>query len=543
MEPAYERRENRGRPRSMAAPSEAAMEPAYERRENPARGQPRALRPQWSPPTKGGRTFTGCRPDRPAHRGRNGARLRKAGELDRLGRSRLGRAGRNGARLRKAGEPCTAQPPTIERTCRNGARLRKAGELRRRPAVRRCWRSAPQWSPPTKGGRTSDRRHWPMRPRMPQWSPPTKGGRTRRGSALGRRSSCAAMEPAYERRENRVAGLWTRRARHAAMEPAYERRENRRTPATCTPASRRRRNGARLRKAGEPASRRRRPGLGTSAAMEPAYERRENAGQPLATAAADRTRRNGARLRKAGEPPIPVAGVTGDTSCRNGARLRKAGERAGTRHGRSAVRPQWSPPTKGGRHARGRPEAWRADDAAMEPADERRENAGRGHARTRATGAAMEPAVRKAGATRLAGSLPVHGERVPQWSPPTKGGSTLRDCRRRRRRQSPAAMEPADERRENLTWPDIGVQLARAAAMEPADERREHRRAAGGSCERTCAAMEPAVRKAGEPGAVAGCRRSAAVPQWSPPMKGGRTCLRFSDRRRNRLTCRNGARR
>ena len=69
MEPAYERRENHPVAGHLAALAQAAMEPAYERRENPSPAAaptscPRP--PQWSPPTKGGRTHDGppeYRPD------------------------------------------------------------------------------------------------------------------------------------------------------------------------------------------------------------------------------------------------------------------------------------------------------------------------------------------------------------------------------------------------------------------------------------------------------------------------------------------------
>ena len=66
-----------------------------------------------------------------------------------------------------------------------------------------------------------------MSSRVPQWSPPTKGGRTAKALDEQVRQCTAAMEPAYERRENQFQHRAVLSGRHAAMEPAYERRENR----------------------------------------------------------------------------------------------------------------------------------------------------------------------------------------------------------------------------------------------------------------------------------------------------------------------------
>src|SRR6266487_1562835 len=59
---------------------------------------------------------------------------------------------------------------------------------------------------------------------------------------------------------------------------------------------------------------------------------------------------------------------------------------------------------------------------------------------------------------------------LPQWSPPINGGMT--EVRERPlRRRAGAAMEPADQRRDDLLA--VRVVLTRGvAAMEPADQRR-----------------------------------------------------------------------
>ena len=135
--------------------------------------------------------------------------------------------------------------------CRNGARLRKAGELPRLGGYLTTLILAamePAYERRENPARTD---RLPSRSRMPQWSPPTKGGRTPDRPRADPEPGRAAMEPAYERRENR----W-----YSAI----------------TQATRTRRNGARLRKAGEHLITHWHDVEDAAAAMEPAYERREN---------------------------------------------------------------------------------------------------------------------------------------------------------------------------------------------------------------------------------------------------------------------------
>ena len=159
---------------------------------------------------------------------------------------------------------------------------------------------------------------------------------------------------------------------------------------------------------------------------------------------------------------------------RNGARRSKAGAPR-VLHSRATISdaPQWSPPMKGGsttptwlaRHGRrigrngarrrkaGAPSTGTASTAdvswaAMEPADERREHLRRTRPASARAAAAMEPAhERREHWLRPAPPITAHGpaamepaherrehryvdrahgrgDRPPQWSPPTKGGST-----------------------------------------------------------------------------------------------------------------------
>ncbi len=83
---------------------------------------------------------------------------------------------------------------------------------------------------------------------------------------------------------------------------------------------------------------------------------------------------------------------------------------------------------------------------------------------------------------------------LPQWSPPSKGGST-RDV-----------LEPGDSARE--------------AAMEPAVEGREHCPHVHPAGVEPAAAMEPAV-EGGSTWRAAADIELAYPPQWSPPLDGG----------------------
>ena len=272
---------------------------------------------------------------------------------------------------------------------RNGARRPAAGRRRSsRPAAPA--RRRPQWSPPTSGGttrhavRSAEQRH------VPQWSPPTSGGTTaaradgtcagccRNGArrpAAGRRPDAgraaqrrAAMEPADQRRDD--ARHRTHRVDdHAAMEPADQRRDDR-----CVSQL---------------------PGCRCSrAAMEPADQRRDDLSS--------------------------TSRLDGIGRGRNGARRPAAGRPACTRPAlaRTLTMPQWSPPTSGGTTLSTRPASQRAigcrngarrpaagrrsrgrsgdcahDAAAMEPADQRRDDAGcRGMRLSPVGAAAMEPA-------------------------------------------------------------------------------------------------------------------------------------------------------
>ncbi len=134
---------------------------------------------------------------------------------------------------------------------------------------------------------------------------------------------------------------------------------------------------------------------------------------------------------------------------------------------------------------------------------------------------------------------------VPQWSPPTSGGSTAR-AGRADRADPGAAMEPADERREHLRgrhprpgwrrrpqWspPTSGGSTAsyevRAVGK---DGPQWSPPTSGGSTlyrgrhayRLPSAAMEPADERR-EHSTIETRRKAAAWPQWSPPTSGGST--------------------
>jgi len=133
--------------------------------------------------------------------------------------------------------------------------------------------------------------------------------------------------------------------------------------------------------------------------------------------------------------------------------------------------------------------------AAMEPADQRRDDGPVAAAASASAAAAMEPADQRRD-DQQGDSLTIADDALPQWSPPTSGGTTGGHLHRASRGPR-AAMEPADQRRDDLAR-DPGAALALPAAMEPADQRRDDLRA---------------IATFGRP----------STPQWSPPTSGGTT--------------------
>ncbi len=207
--------------------------------------------------------------------------------------------------------------------------------------------------------------------------------------------------------------------------------------------------------------------------MEPADQRREH----RRTARPARSRpagcRNGARRPAAGAP-WPPPRRSGRPRCRNGARRPAAGALADQRV-----------------------ELRQQDHAAMGPADQRREH----WAQNTSDGTATI---------------------VPQWSPPTSGGSTrclpggrCLPSRRRNGARRPAAGALAPVR-------DHGRDAPRAA-MEPADQRREHPPPRRSSCRGCTAAMEPAdqrrehMRRGHWSRTDHGCRNGAGRPAAGAP--------------------------
>ena len=114
---------------------------------------------------------------------------------------------------------------------------------------------------------------------------------------------------------------------------------------------------------------------------------------------------------------------------------------------------------------------------------------------------------------------------LPQWSPPTSGGSTASSFSSPRAAHC-AAMEPADQRREHLVvGADLGA-VVNGAAMEPADQRREHKV--------STMVMSSTVRPQWSPPTSGGstfaltiAARLPVPPQWSPPTSGGSTARKF----------------
>ena len=100
------------------------------------------------------------------------------------------------------------------------------------------------------------------------------------------------------------------------------------------------------------------------------------------------------------------------------------------------------------------------------------------------------------------------------------GGTTRRWGPARTTRAPDAAMEPADQRRDDAVRrlrPSPGP-----AAMEPADQRRDDVSAMLRRCP-TAAAMEPADDRRDDRQRQLGSRLQRSSPQWSPPIIGGTT--------------------
>ena len=141
--------------------------------------------------------------------------------------------------------------------------------------------------------------------------------------------------------------------------------------------------------------------------------------------------------------------------------------------------------------------------AAMEPTAGRREH--RCRYRTGSTRpSCRNGARRRTAGARLASDILSQGAGLPQWSPPSKGGSTdpvlpphrggdhaqwspppdggsTRGGHVGRADGRVAAMEPAVDRREHRALLPDDLHGARLAAMEPAGHRREHLAGSGAS--------------------------------------------------------------
>ena len=298
--------------------------------------------------------------------------------------------------------------------------------------------------------------------------------------------------------------------------------------------------------------------------MEPADQRRDD-DAPARAALVSGSGRNGARRPAAGRRATGLGGPEVKV-CRNGARRPAAG-RLDLIDAQPwyACRPQWSPPTSGGttrrrnrhhdaqRNAAMEPADQRRDDrphrvlepgqpsAAMEPADQRRDDLLDGAVATVRAGTGRNGARRPA-AGRLVPVMPaVASAMQPQWSPPTSGGTTSMDTRPARAHTAEPQWSPPTSGGTTVRRPRPG-QHRDAAAMEPADQRRD------------------------DAHQVSRTTTGRARPQWSPPTSGGTTCAAVAvaavqafaamepadQRRDDRSTCRccdllargrNGARR
>ena len=232
----------------------------------------------------------------------------------------------------------------------------------------------PQWSPPTSGGTTPGPESQAMVTALPQWSPPTSGGTTTRGRDVLHRPA-AAMELADQRRDDpasRFGGTgstkspqWSSPTSGGTTAMRFPIGLSSMAPPQRSPPT----------SGGTTHNTRPGPGSARPAAMEPVNQRRDDRrvrcrhepGGPAAMEPADQRRDDNS-------PPLRAIVGSG---CRNGARRPAAGRQAVS--GATAARPPC------GRSGARRPAAGRPFRL-------------RGSSRFRAV--------------------------VPQWSPPTSGGTT-----------------------------------------------------------------------------------------------------------------------